>query len=334
MLVRYVKFTAKKVKKKWKISSKYYDITQYVSSLSWGGSKDEVARKVTLTLVNAPTDPNIKKVTLNLGGMIYLYDEDGKTELFRGYIIDRERGSNATVSYTAYDLLYYTLRSKATYNFSNTTPEAVVKAVCKDMKINVGSIATTKKKGNFLVKDRSIYEIIMVAYTKATLATDIKYYVYTKEGELCVGKIGDKWFNILLSDASNVISTSTKESLSGVVNKVKVYDENNNVIKVVKNDESMVKYGTFQATYTKEKDQNPTTVAKSMLTGISRTLEIECIGYTGCTTGKCLKLKDGATGTEGKFYVEADTHTWKNGVHTMKLSLSLYNDMDVQFENS
>ena len=67
-----------------------------------------------------------------------------------------------------------------------------------------------------------------------------------------------------------------------------------------------------------------------MLNGITRTLEIECIGYVGCTTGKCVRLIDATTGSEGKFYITADTHTWQNGVHTMKLSLALHNTMDVQ----
>ena len=66
MQIRYTKFTAKKTKGKWKISTAVYDITKYVSSVEWGGSKDEVARKVSLSFINAPNDPNIKSITLNL----------------------------------------------------------------------------------------------------------------------------------------------------------------------------------------------------------------------------------------------------------------------------
>ena len=32
------------------------DITEYVSSMSWGGSRAEVARKLELHIVNAPLD--------------------------------------------------------------------------------------------------------------------------------------------------------------------------------------------------------------------------------------------------------------------------------------
>ena len=328
MIVRYVKLTAKKKKGKWNISTELYDITEYVASLNWGGSSDEVARKVEISLVNPTTDPHTKRVTLKLGSMIYLYD-DNKKEIFRGYIVDREMGSSSeTVSYTAYDLLYYTLKSKATYNFKKKTPEDITTTVCKDMKIAVGKASKTGKKYNLLMKDKSIYDIIMAGYTKAKQSTGDKYHIITKQGKLYVTKMGDEWFTLELSEKSNIISSSTKESLSEVVNKVNIYDDNGKLIKVVKNEESIVKYGIFQHIYTKEKDKDPNNSAKAMLKDISRTMEIECIGYVGCITGKCIKLKDTTTGNEGKFYVTADTHTWQDGVHTMRLSLSLTNAMD------
>lgn len=327
MIVRYLNLTAKKVKGKWKVSSKLYDITEYISSIEWGGSKDEVARKLHIELINAPNDPHVKSITLKLGSMLYLYDDD-KKELFRGYIIERERGASSTVNYTAYDLLYYTIKSSATYNFKKKTPEEITKVVCKDMKISVGSVAKTGKKYKLLMKDKSIYEIIMAGYTKAKKSTGTKYRIHTKKGKLYVSKMGDDWFTLLLSDSSNITDVTYRESLADAVNRVNIYNDKGKKIKVVDNEKSMVKYGIFQHTYTKEKDKDPTNSAKAMLKGITKTIEIECIGYTGCITGKAVKIMDGATGLSGKFYVDSDTHSWKNGVHTMHLGLTLTNSMD------
>ena len=61
------------------------DITEYVSSMSWGGSRSEVARKLELHIVNAPLDKNITPLTINLADPVYLFEDDGKTELFRGF---------------------------------------------------------------------------------------------------------------------------------------------------------------------------------------------------------------------------------------------------------
>ena len=84
------------------------DITEYVASMSWGGSKSEVARKLELKVVNAPLDKNITPLNIGLADPIYLFEDDGVTELFRGFVTDREASSvTGTVTYTAYDLLYY-----------------------------------------------------------------------------------------------------------------------------------------------------------------------------------------------------------------------------------
>ena len=76
MQIRYTKFTAKKTKGKWKISTAVYDITKYVSSVEWGGSKDEVARKVSLSFINAPNDPNIKDHRLHRKLLYYSHVPD------------------------------------------------------------------------------------------------------------------------------------------------------------------------------------------------------------------------------------------------------------------
>lgn len=130
----------------------------YVSSMSWGGSKTEVARKLELHIVNAPLDKNITPLTINLADPVYLFEDDGKTELFRGYVVEREASSTTgTVTYTCYDLLFYTIKSNATYNFSSKTAEAITQMVCDDMEIPVGSLAQTGLTQKLIVQNVSIY---------------------------------------------------------------------------------------------------------------------------------------------------------------------------------
>ena len=84
------------------------DITDYVISIEWSGSKSQVTRKLEITVVNAPYDPNIKHLNLKLAETLYLYSDDLKTEYFRGFIVERERSSKTgNITYTAYDLCYY-----------------------------------------------------------------------------------------------------------------------------------------------------------------------------------------------------------------------------------
>ena len=117
------------------------DITDYIHSLSWGGSNSQVARKLEMQVVNAPLDANVTKLNMDLADPIFLYDDDGVTEIFRGYITEREASSvTGTVTYVAYDILFYTQKSNATYNFSGETAETITQMVCRDMEIPTGTL--------------------------------------------------------------------------------------------------------------------------------------------------------------------------------------------------
>ena len=307
------------------------DITEYVSSISWGGSRTEVARKLELKVVNAPLDKNIKPLNIKLADPIYFFEDDGKTELFRGFVTDREASSTTgTVTYTAYDLLYYTLKSKATYNFSSKTAEAITKMVCNDMEIPIGSIASTGLSQKLIVQNVSIYEIIMQAYTQAHEQNDKNYYVTAKNGLLNVEEMGKTVREIDLTEDTNIISSKYKESLSNMVNKVRIYDEEGNPAGVVENKSDIQNYGIFQQVYTKEEGKDATTTAKSMFNGVEKTFDLQCTNYNEIVTGVGVIIKDSSTGLSGIVWVDADTHTWSNGVAVMNLTVTLKQIMDTK----
>lgn len=311
------------------------DITQYVSSFIWSGSRAEVARKLELKIVNAPLDKNITPVQMGLADPIYLFEDDGKTELFRGFITDREASSvTGTVTYTAYDLLFYTLKSTATYNFSGKTAEAIAKMVCEDLEIPVGSLAKTSLSQKLIVQNVSIYEIIMQAYTQAHEKNGKSYRVTAKKGALCVEEMGKTICEIELAEDSNITSSTYKESLSNMVNKVRIYDGEGKQVGVVQNDEDVKKYGIFQQTYTKEEGKDASTTAKSMFKEVEKTFELQCTNYNGAVTGAGAVIKDSSTGLEGLVWIDADTHSWSNGVATMSLTVTLKQIMDKKSSNT
>ena len=308
------------------------DITNYVLSIEWSGSKSQVARKLSIKVVNAPFDPNIKQLNLKLGETLYLFSDDEKTEYFRGFIVERERSSKTgNITYTAYDLCYYTKQSTATYNFKGKTAEKITRIVCEDLKIPVGSLAKTGHSQKLIVKDNTIYDIIMKAYTQAHEVNKKLYMVKASKGKLNVVEYGATVCSYELDEDVNIIESSYKESLSKMVNKVRIYDGDGNQIGVVQNTANQ-KYGIFQKTYTKEKDKSATTTAKSKLYGIEKTATIKGNGYKmmSAITGNGIGIVDSATGLKGLFWIIADTHTWEKGSHTMTLSLEFKKSMDTK----
>lgn len=254
-----------------------------------------------------------------------------KTELFRGFVVTRERDSQSgSVSYTAYDLCYYTIKSSATYNFKNKTAETITQVVCDDLQIPTGSLAKTGHKQKLLVKNCKIYDIIMKAYTQAHQVDGEDYMVKALKGQLCVVKYGATICTNKLVEGSNVTRATFKETLDKMVNRVRIYDGDGKQIGVVSNSSNIKNYGVFQQTYTKEKGKNATTTAKSKFHGVDKTAKIEAIGFTQAVTGNGIVIQDGATGLKGLFWITEDTHKWVKGVHTMTLSLEFKKSMDAK----
>lgn len=306
------------------------DITDFVSSVSWGGSRTEVARKLEIKLVNAPLDPNIEPPVIGLGDPIFFLEDDG-SELFRGFITDREANSTqGTVSYVAYDLLYYTLKSKATYNFSGKTAEEITQMVCADMEIPVGNLSSTGIKQKLIVKDTTIYDIIMQAYTQAHEQNGKLYKVTASYGKLNVVEMGKKRCSTTLTEDTNLTNSRYTETLGNMVNKVRIYDGEGNPIGVVQNDSDVSNYGIFQATYTKEEGKDATTTAKSLLNGVEKTFDFECLNYNDAVTGNGAVITDSTTQLAGVVWIDADTHTWDKGVAKMTLTVTLEQIMDIK----
>ena len=311
--------------------AKLYDITEYVSTIQWSGAKTQVARKLTITMLNTPNDKNIKNHNMKLAETLYMYSGDQSTEYFRGFIVDRERSSQTGVlTYTAYDVAYYLTKSSATYNFKNKTAEKITKTVCKDLKVPTGSIMTTKHKQKLIVKNVKIYDIIMKAYTKAKAHTGKQYMVKASLGKIHVVEYGAVTCEYLLDEDTNIYKSSYKESLDKMVNRVKIYDGDGKQVGVVENKTNEKKYGIFQATYTKQKGVSAKPQAKALLTGVEKTATLEARGthMMKALTGNGIYVKDSASGLTGLFWINADTHKWEKGVHTMTLTLEFKKAMD------
>ena len=312
----------------WKEKGK--DISQYVTSIEWSGSKSQVARKLVIKVANAPYDPNFKILNIPLGNTLFLLSDSDK-EYFRGFVVERERLSKTgEITYTAYDILYYLTKSTATYNFKKKTAEAITKAVCADFKIPVGSLAKTKHKQKLIVKDKKIYDIIMAAYTNAKNVTGDLYQVRASKGKVTVIEYGEEVCDYQLTEDTNIYQAEYKESIDKMINRVKIYNGKGKQSGVVQKAINQKKYGIFQATVTKSKGKNAKTEAKSKLHEKDKTVTVQAVGtkMMDAISGNAVYISDTATGLTGLFWINSDTHKWVKGAHTMSLTLEFKRAMD------
>lgn len=308
-----------------------YNITEAVGTVTWSGSVAQAARQASIAVLNAPNDPNIRKLKLNPapGDIIALF-EDGKN-IFYGEIQTAEKKAEiGTVTYNATDLLGHMLRIMHKGKYRKKTAERITRIVCKRYGIQTGTIVKTKKELNKIIIDgNSLYDTVMIAYTKAAKSTGKKYMCYMKGKKFCTKIKGTVVSGYTLNENKNIVSSSYEETIENMINQVAICNEKGKQVGTVKHSGNLRRYGVYQEIYTKEKGVNAKKAAKEMLSGIEKKVNAEVIdGNIQCTAGAGVKVYDKATGLHGLFWIESDTHTWEGGRHTMSLELSFKNIMD------
>ena len=303
------------------------DVTNMTSTIKWSGSTSQIARVLELDFLYPLHDYYAPKIYPNIGDEMYLYDDTGY-ELFRGRVFYNERfGEQGTIQVTCYDDAIRLSKSKGTYNFKNKTAEAITRTVCNDLGISVGNLASTGILQKMICSNMNMYEIIKEAYEAAGSQNGKKYLISMKQGKLCVDQVGNEVIDYILRSDTNIIESSYSENAEGMVNKVKIYDENDQYLGVVQNDELIGLFGIFQDIYIKEDDKQAKAVAQSMLQGISQEISVTVRGDTSCISGRTIKIQDSLTKLWCDFCIESDEHEWDNGQHRIKIMLEKNNNM-------
>ena len=268
-----------------------------------------------------------KSYGIALGDLVKLYSD--KKLLFLGTITAREKtAAVGTASYTAVDFMQHLLRSTGTYVFRNTTPEAIAKRLCTEMKIKIGSLAKTKIYIKRLIyEEQAIYDIIVGAYRKAKPQTKKKYMPVMEGSKFSVIEKGLS-SGVKLTQGVNITDASYNDTTDNIVNKVDIYSDSRVKLGQIENRKSQEKYGIYQSQITKEKGTDAKKEALTLLTGVTKEASIEALGDVRAISGRSIVINDKATGLKGTFYISSDTHSFSNGTHTMSLDLTWVNEME------
>ena len=159
-----------------------------------------------------------------------------------------------------------------------------------------------------------------------------KYIAQMNGDKLEVIQKGKVIPNFHIRQGERITESSYTEDLDSMVNRVYIYDSNNNKIGSVSNSNWIKKYGIFQNAISVDSG-NGKTEAKAELQGINKTANLTMIGDYRCISGLGVIIEDSRTGLKGKFWIENDSHEWNGGVYTTTLELAFKNVMDIQEED-
>ncbi len=301
------------------------DISQLGSSISWGGSIMEAARKLEIEIAygNAAYIPRYE---IQPGSVLLLRNDE--REIIRGVVVSTDRGLSGTMTATSYEHSWYLLRSTATYRFSGMGADAITRRVCSDAGIPVGSLAApgvTLPK--LILRDTTLFDAIVIAYTEASKRTGQRYQVRMHEGTLNVAlKGGQRWHWVLSAD-TNISDAQLTESIENMSNRIVITNDSNQVIASIQNSDLIAQYGLLQ--HSKQEGDitagEARTIAQTLLKQLgklSRTSRLEVTGIDDVQAGDAVEVREPITGLSGIYYVESDEHTVEGGHHMMSLSLA------------
>lgn len=302
------------------------DISSYVISYNWSGDISQAGRKLDFSIAYNTKDPYLTNLNIIVGDMIQLYwtdETDIKAtpiEIFKGVVFMRQRNSASfTFEFTAYDQLIYLAKSKTTRKFTNILVEDVIKQVCNEMNVSVGSICSIGIAVNFIADDMSYTEIIKKAFDMAYWQNKKLYHMYMNQGKLYVIERSTTIENYTASDLTNVESTNHSESIEDMINTIMIVDNNGAEAGRVSNSSDLSAYGKLQGVYKIDKKQDTQTAAKAMLKTVAFKSSLTGVGNIQCITGYSIIIKESQL--QGRFAIRSDRHSFSNNVHSMDLEL-------------
>lgn len=303
------------------------DITQTVRKITWSGSIEEIARTLSIDMLNAPYDPILRKLPRpGIGDRLSLID-DTDTERFSGKISAADRASaQGTLTYTATDDGQYLQRNSASYSFSKTTAEQIARKVLGEFGVPVGNLAKTGVMIRSLVcKDKSLYDIIMAAYTQAHRIDGKNYMLTTQDGKVCVVEMGAVIAGFTVSDEVNITDSKYSESSEDIVNTIVIVDSKGKKVGTVSDAESIATYGRYQQIMTQTKGKNATLEAKNKIKASKTPSQSESITLISdnldIQAGRAITVQDTATKLKGLYWIQSDSHEVENGISKITLEL-------------
>lgn len=302
------------------------DVIGLVPTITWSGDYQQCARSLDYSLVQEQMAP---AVPCEIGTKVLLME--GDEPLFEGHIFSRDRDTgNSQISVHCFDWGFYLRRNKASYKFTGQSPEQIAKRVCGDFGIPVGTLAPTGFSVSRNFFGSSLYEIIQTAYTLAGRQSGKKYCIRFVGRQLWVLEKAVGPDTLVISSGNNLIGAQIRESVEGMVNRVEIYDKDGKYKTTVQDAQSQGLYGVMQEVIKQAGQESALDKAKALLkeNGYSQKITVDALGNRANLTGGTVVVQEPTTGIYGLFYIDDDSHTWKNGQYFNQLTLNFESIMD------
>lgn len=313
-------------------SSRQIDISPILSSVSWTDTLLDQPGKLTVDFIEDGLDKPFME-----GSNVVLQVAD--TKVFDGYVFKRKRTQDSTQNVTVYDRLRY-LTNKDTKVFNGQTATEIFTQLCQEQQLPFKCVATPSYRTAPVVHDnKSLYSMIIRALDETIIATGQYIIVRDNVGTLEMVDVATLETNLLIGDESLLTSFDFESSIdSQTYNYIKLVQENKESQKrevyVVMDSSTISKWGRLQYFEKMDEEANASQIiekANNLLKLYNRktkSLKLKCLGDIRIRAGSGVGIAINKLESEGiphmqMAFVSSVTHTIKDGLHTMDLTVEV-----------
>lgn len=302
------------------------DITEIVGEMTISGSVDQVSRMLDFELLRPDIDYYMPKVHIKLGSTITIFDDEDE-EVYAGIAWFKNFDDNEIKQrITCYDIGLYTSKSEPeTQVFTDMTCKEIAESVLSELGLPIGDL----DEGVVLslnARNKTAYEVIMAAYTKAAKKNGKKYHMVCDAGKISVVEMDEEVETVVEHREQDlpgsILGISYEESIDNMVNKVKTINDKNKDEKsdAGETSEDIENFGLVQRIiYGQEED------VQGILQGARTNISLECFGDWSMRSGYSITIN--AKHVEGKYYIKSDTHTINDVTHIVRMELTDESEM-------
>lgn len=242
--------------------------------------------------------------------------------LFTGPLVSATTGTDSSVvDLSALDNGRFLVGNEGWYQFKAVAPEAAAAAVCGDFGIPVASLAPGGATVSRKFPGEALDKIVRTMYALAAAQTGKRYLVrFTGEGAL---EVVEKPTSATLTIKSTMGVTNTWD-ISKLQNSVAIRTDTGALVRRVEDGASIGLNGRLEHVIIQRSGEDAGAEAQAWLEdhGLQQSLTVETMGDPRLISGNAVILRDTGAGASGLFWIESDTHTWKNKQYFTKLKLN------------